>query len=184
MKSSIVRIQWRETLMHRSMRDYKNPPWVSAPCCIVPPTNTPYGSTYNPSWGNHLNLSWGPKPPRYAPPAHSQYASSSKPQPPQLTFPVEQAMLNLSKLVGDFVENQKTINAQLSQKIDTGENNVDKRIDGLQSEIDQKFGNLQKSISRLANQQHVHQEEENLEEKCLIDTILVNRLNCSSFRRN
>ena len=74
--------------------------------------------------------------------------------------------------MGDFEEKQKTINAQLSQKIDTVENNVDKRIDGLQNEIDQKFDNLQYSISRLANQQHVHQEEENLEEECLIDTIL------------
>ena len=85
--------------------------------------------------------------------------------------------MNLTKLVGDFVEEQKTINAQLSQKIDTMENIVDKRIDGLQSEmeqkfdnlqtgIDQKFGNLQKSISRLANQ-HVHQEEE-----CLSDTMV------------
>ena len=62
------------------------------------------------------------------------------------------------------MEKQKTINAQLSQKIDTVENNVDKRIDGLQSEIDQKFDNLHKSISRLANQQHVYPEEE-----CLID---------------
>ena len=33
--------------------------------------------------------------------------------------------------------------------------------------------NLQYSISRLTNQQHVHQEEENPEEECFIDTILV-----------
>ena len=60
------------------------------------------------------------------------------------------------------MEKQKTINAQLSQKIDTVGNNVDKRIDGLQREIDKKFDNLQKSISRLANQQHVNPEEEYL----------------------
>ena len=64
-----------------------------------------------------------------------------------------------------------TINAQLSHKINTVENNVDKRIDGLQNEIDHKFGNLQKSISRLANQQHVYPEEEPKEE-CLIDTMV------------
>ena len=34
---------------YRSMRDYRHPPWVSAPCCTFPPTNAPYGSTYNPS---------------------------------------------------------------------------------------------------------------------------------------
>ena len=70
------------------------------------------------------------------------------------------------------MEKQKSINAQLSQKIDTVENNVDKRIDGHQSEIDQKFDNLQKSISRLANQQHVYLEEENPEEEFLIDTMV------------
>ena len=83
---------------------------------------------------------------------------------------MEQAILNLTKLVGDFVEEQKTINAQLSQKIDTKENNVNKRIDGLQSEMEHKSDNLQYSISRLTNQQHVHQEEVNPEEECLIDT--------------
>ena len=58
------------------------------------------------------------------------------------------------------MEKQKSINAQLTQKIDTVENNVDKRIDGLQNEIDQKFDNMQYSISRLANQQHVYPKEE------------------------
>ena len=70
--------------------------------------------------------------------------------------------------MGNFVEAQRTINAQLSQKIDTMENNVNKRIDGLQSEMEQKLDNLQYSISKLANQL-VHQEEENLEGEWLID---------------
>ena len=77
-----------------------------------------------------------------------------------------------------FIEERKAVNVQANQqidtmesKIDTMESSLDKRIDGLQSEIDQKFDNLQKSISRLTNQ-HDHQEEENLEEECLIDTIL------------
>ena len=68
------------------------------------------------------------------------------------------------------MEAQRTINAQLSQKIDTMENNVNKRINGLQSEMELKFDNLQYSISRLTIQQHVHQEEVNLGEECLIDT--------------
>ena len=83
---------------------------------------------------------------------------------------MEEAILNLTKLVGTFVEAQKTINAQLSQKIDTMENNVNKRIDGFQSEMEHKFDNLQYSISKLTIQQHVHQEEVNLVEECLIDT--------------
>ena len=32
-----------------------------------PPTNAPYGNTYNPNWRNHPNISWRPKPPAYAP---------------------------------------------------------------------------------------------------------------------
>ena len=83
--------------------------------------------------------------------------------------------MNLSKLVGDFVEKQKTINAQLSQKIDTLENNVDKRIDGLQNDLDLKINILQYSISRLTNRQLVHQQEENPDEECLIDTIFGQR---------
>ena len=87
-----------------------------------------------------------------------QYTSTPQPpQPPQLISPVEQAILDLTKLVGNFVEAQRTINAQLSQKIDTMENNVNKRI-GLQSEMEKKLDNLQYSISKLVNQL-VHQEE-------------------------
>ena len=84
----------------RSMRDYRNPPWMSAPFCSVSPTNAPLGSTYKPSWGNHLNHSCE----QCAPPASSQYTSSPQPQPPQPTSPVEQAILNLTKLVGDVTE--------------------------------------------------------------------------------
>ena len=93
-----------------SMRDYRNPPWMSASFYSVPPTNAPYDSTYNPSWGNHTNSSWEPRPPQYAPPASPSYAST--PQPPQLISPIEKAILNLTKLVSDVVEEQKKSNAQ------------------------------------------------------------------------
>ena len=138
----------RNPRANMSMRDNKNPPWVSAPSYMVPSTNAPYGNAFNLSWGNHTNSSL----PQYVPPPH-----------PQSTSPMEEAILNLTKLVGNFVEAQKTINAQLSKKIDTIENNVNKIIDGLQSEMEHKFDNLQDSISRLTNQQHVHQEEVNPE---------------------
>ena len=141
------------------------------PSYMVPLTTAPYGNVYNPSWRNHLSLSWGPKPIQYAPPPHPRYASSSQPQPPQSTSPVEQAILNLTKLVGDFVEEQKTINAKLRQIIDTMESSLNQKLDVLQSDLDQKIDILHNSISRLTNQ-HVHQEEENPEEECLIGTIL------------
>ena len=70
-----------------------------------PPTNAPYNNTYNPNWRNHPNLSWKPKPPAYVPPdAQQQYGSSSQPLPPPSSSPVEQAIMNLSKVVGSFVE--------------------------------------------------------------------------------
>ena len=73
--------------------------------------------------------------------------------------------------MGDVVEEQKTFNAQLRQRIHIVENSLSQKLDGLQSGIDHKFYNLHKSISRLA-QQHDHQEEGNPERECLIDTIL------------
>ena len=76
-----------------------------------PPPNAPYRNTYNPNWRNHLNISWKPNPPAYMPPgASQQFGSSSQPQPPPSSSPVEQAILNLSKVAGDFVEEQKGIN--------------------------------------------------------------------------
>ena len=70
-----------------------------------PPTNAPYNSTYNLNWRNHPSISWKPKPPPYVPyAAHQQYGSSSQAQPPPSSSPVEQAIMNLSKVVGSFVE--------------------------------------------------------------------------------
>ena len=71
-----------------------------------------------------------------------------------------------------FIEEQRVVNVQANQKIDTMESSLNKELDGFQSEIDQKFDNLQCSISRLASQQHVNKEEENPKGECLIDTIL------------
>ena len=64
------------------------------------------------------------------------------------------------------------MNVHANQKIDTVESSLNKELDGFQNEIEHKFDNLKCSISRLASQQHVHQEEENTEGECLIDTIL------------
>ena len=148
----------------RSMRDYRNQ-WMSAPLCSVSLTNAPFDNTYNPSWGNHTNSSWEPKPPQFAPPASPYYASTPQPpQPPQLTSSVEQAILNLGKLVDNFIEEQRTVTVQANQETDIVESSLNKELDVFQSKIDQEFDILQQSIS--------HQEEENLEEECLTETIL------------
>ena len=60
--------------------------------------------------------------------------------------------------------------SSLNQILDGLQSEIDEKFDNLQSEIDHKFDNLQYSISRLINQKHVHQEEVNPKEECLIDT--------------
>ena len=114
--------------------------------------NAPYGNTYNSNWRNHPNLSWKPNPPAYVPPgAKPQFGSQSQPQPPPSSSPAEQAILNLSKVVGNFVEEQKGINVQLAQRIDTVESTLNKRIDGLESNLNKRIDNLQYSITKINN---------------------------------
>ena len=145
---------------YRSMRDYRDQ-WMSPP----------YGSSYNHSWGNHTNSSWEPKPPQYAPPEPLYYAPISQQQQPPTPSPVEQAILNLSKIVDNFIEEQRAVTVQANQETDTVESSLDKKLDGFQSKIDQKLDILQESISKLTNQL-VHQEEENPERGCLTDTLV------------
>ena len=49
------------------------------------------------------------------------------------------------------MEEQKGINVQLAQRIDTVESTLNKRIDGLESGLNQKIDNLQYSVTRIAN---------------------------------
>ena len=104
-----------------------------------PSTNAPYGNTYNTNWRNHPNLSWKPKPPPYVHPSaqhqQQQHTGSTSQQQFQSSSTVEQAIMNLSKVVGNFVEEQKAVNAQANQKIDVVEFTLNKKIDNLQSEI-------------------------------------------------
>ena len=51
--------------------------------------------------------------------------------------------------MGSFVEEQKGINVQLAQMIDTVESTLNKRIDGLESNLNQKIDNLQYSITKI-----------------------------------
>ena len=97
-----------------------------------PPTNAPYGNTYNPNWRNHPNLLWKIKPPPYlSPTAQQQQGSSSQPQPPPSSSQVEQAIMNLSKVVGNFVQEQKAVNAKTNQRIYKVESTLNKKIDNL-----------------------------------------------------
>ena len=107
--------------------------------------SAPYGNTYNPNWRNHSNLAWRPNPPPYVPPgAKPQLGSPSQSQQPPSSSPVEQAILNLSKVV-----EQKGTNVQLAQRIDTVESTLNKKIDGLESNLNQKIDSLQYSITNI-----------------------------------
>ena len=149
----------RNPRAYMSMRDYRNLPWQwqqpiernTNPCRSMREYRDQWMST--PSY--NVN-------PTYTPPPYPQYASLSQPQPPQPISLVEQAILNLTKLVGDVVEGQNKFNSQLSQRICTVESSLNKRLDVLQSDLEKKNDIMQHSISRLTIQ-HGHQEEENLE---------------------
>ena len=143
--------QYSEYLVERnpraymSMREYRDQ-WMGTPSYSVTPT--------------------------YAPPPHPQYASWSKPQPPQPISPIEQAILDLTKLVGDAVVEQKEFNAQLSEKIHTEENSLDQRLDGLNNDFEHEWDNLQDSIEDLIDLHQCPPEEEcqsgtMVEESCL-----------------
>ena len=122
--------QWQQPVERnpnppRSVRDYRDQ-WMSAPVYSVP-------STYAP-----------PEPPCYAPTSQQQ-------QPPPLS-PVEQAILNLSKQVDNFIEDNRVVNVQANREIETVKSSLNKRTDGLQSEMELKLDNLQCSILKLAQQ--------------------------------
>ncbi|KAL6348429.1 hypothetical protein AAG906_005737 [Vitis piasezkii] len=67
-----------------------------------PNNNVPYGNTYNSNWRNHPNFSWKARATQYQQRIHHLKQSSS----------IEQAITNLSKVVGDFVEKQEATNAR------------------------------------------------------------------------
>ena len=151
--------QWQQPVErnpseYRSIKDYRDQ-WMSSP----------YGSTYNHSWGNHTNSSWEPRPPpQYDHPEPPFYTSTSQQQQPPPLSLVEQAILNLSKQVDNFIEEQRVVTVQANQETETVESSLNKELDGFQSEIAQKLDILQESISKLA-QQPDHKGEENPEDE-------------------
>nr|CAN74649.1 hypothetical protein VITISV_023026 [Vitis vinifera] len=120
-------------------------------CPTIPAEREMFGdcNTYSSNWRDHPNFSWKPQPPQY-----KQYVQAL----PQASS-LEQAMVNLSKFVGDFVGAQKSINAQLNQRIDSVESSLIKRMDEVQNDLSQKLDILQDSISRFANLDTIQEKE-------------------------
>ena len=106
-----------------------------------PNNNASYGNTYNSDWRNHPNFFWKPRALQYTQPGQESQQDSN----------LEQAIVNISKVVKDFFGDQKSINAQLSQSIDNVENTLNKKMDEMQNDLSQKIESLQYSISRLTN---------------------------------
>ena len=109
-----------------------------------PPMNAPFGNSYSHNWTNYPTIPGKPKPPAYIPSAekHQFSSPSTAQQMPPLSSPVEQAILNLCKVVGTFVEEQKVLNVQTTQKIEAVESSLSRKLDNMHSEI-----------SKLSNQQ-------------------------------
>ncbi|RVW66749.1 hypothetical protein CK203_066371 [Vitis vinifera] len=120
-------------------------------CPTIPAEREMFGdcNTYNSNWRDHPNFSWKLQPPQYQQPAQS----------PQQASNLEQAMVNLCKVVEDFVGKQEAINTQINQRIDSMESTLNKRMDEMQNDMAQKLDILQDSISRLANLNTVQEKE-------------------------
>ena len=132
---------------YMTMRDYRNLPYQ---------WQQPVGRNPNPPRSmREYRDQWMSAPSYMVPP---QYISTPQPpQPPQSISPVEQAILDLTRIVDDFVEENKEINAR---SIVTVEDNLNKKIDGLKDDFEHKWDNLQDSIEDLIDQQQCPPEED------------------------
>ena len=114
-----------------------------------PPMNAPFGNPYIPNWKNQSNLQGKPRFPPYIPPTdQQQLASTSQLQQPPPLSPVEQAILNLSKVVGTIAEDQKVLNDQTSQKIEALESSVDRKLDKMHSEFSKMLNRHLQSLEK------------------------------------
>ena len=94
--------------------------------------NVPFGNSYIQNWKNHSNLPGKP----YIPPTdQQQFAPTSRQQQPLSLSPVEQAVLNLRKVVGTIAEEQKVLNDQTNQRIEAGESSVNRNLSNMHAEI-------------------------------------------------
>ena len=124
----------------RSMREYRDQ-WISGPVYSVP-------STYPPPPQYDY-----PEPPFYASPPQSPQS----PQPLQSIHPLEQAMLDLNRIMNDYVEANKKIKAHSIVNV---EDNSNKKIDGLKDDFEHKWDHLHDSSEDLIDQQQCPLEEE------------------------
>ena len=132
--------QERNPRAYMSMRDYRSLPWQN---------QQPLGRNPNPnrSMRDYRDQWMSPPvysvPSTYAPLTSPHFASTPQPQQPPTSSPVEQAILNLSKLVDNFIEEQRVVDVKANKEIDIVESSLNKELDEFQSEIDENFDILQ-----------------------------------------
>ncbi|RVW14735.1 hypothetical protein CK203_092643 [Vitis vinifera] len=97
-----------------------------------------------------IYLSYEHLPPQYQQPA----------QAPQQASNLEQAIMNLNKVMGDFVEAKKSINAHLSQKIDSVESSLNKKMDEGIHEIEAKESDKEVDLPACKLEHEVESETE------------------------
>ena len=109
--------------------------------------NVPFGNSYIQNWKNHSNLPGKP----YIPPTdQQQFTPTSQQQQPLPLSPVEQAILNLSKVVGTIVEEHKVLNIQTNRRIDGKLDNMHSEISKLSNQLLQSSEKEKSSFPRTA----------------------------------
>ncbi|KAL6334278.1 hypothetical protein AAG906_014678 [Vitis piasezkii] len=105
-------------------------------CPTIPTMRDMYGyqSSYTSSWNNHPNL-----------------ATQPQPQPSMSTSSLEQAILKISKVMEDFVGEQRKINSHLNEKIDNMESSINVRMEGVYNDLSLRIEKVQDSIEKLTN---------------------------------
>ena len=151
----------RNPRAYMSMREYRSFPWKNQQPLGRNPNPNRSIRDYRDQWMSALVYS---VPSTYAPPGSPHFASTPQPQQPPTSSPVEQAILNLSKLVDNFIEEQRTVDVQASKEIDIVESSLNKELDEFQSEIDENFYILQQVQEELM-QEPVEAPEELLVEE-------------------
>ena len=107
--------------------------------------NVPFGNSYIQNWKNHSNLPGKP----YIPPTdQQQFAPTSQQQQPLPLSPVEQAVLNLSKVVGTIAEEQKVLNDRTNQRIEAVEISVNRNLSNVHAEISKLSNQLLQSSEK------------------------------------
>ncbi|RVW83972.1 hypothetical protein CK203_047320 [Vitis vinifera] len=105
---------------------------------------------------NHSNMSWNCGQEQFSSRQHSQSQQFMEDSPQQVSL-VEQAIVNLSKILGDFIGDQKNINIQVNQRIDHVETSFNQKFDSLQTNLTQRIDNMQLAISKLTNMHTVQE---------------------------